>query len=52
MKTIVVAYDETPESTRALERGVTLAQALGSHLIVTSVAPVMVGEIMRRLPLS
>jgi nucleotide-binding universal stress UspA family protein len=42
MKTIVVAYDETEESKRALDRGVTLAQALGSHLIVTSVAPVMV----------
>ncbi|HEY7631309.1 MAG TPA: universal stress protein [Thermoleophilaceae bacterium] len=42
MKTIVVAYDESPESERALERAVTIAKALGSHLIVTSVAPITV----------
>jgi nucleotide-binding universal stress UspA family protein len=44
MKTIVVAYDETPESDRALERGVELAKALDARLIVTSVAPVMAGR--------
>lgn len=43
MKTIVVAYDATPESERALDRAATIAKAFDSHLIVTSVAPVMVG---------
>jgi nucleotide-binding universal stress UspA family protein len=42
MKTIVVGYDESPESQRALERAVTVAKALGSKLVVTSVAPITV----------
>jgi len=40
MTTILIGYDESDESRRALERAAELATALDGSLIVTSVAPV------------
>jgi nucleotide-binding universal stress UspA family protein len=43
MKTIVLGFDDTEPSKRALERATQLAQAFGAKLIVTSVAPILIG---------
>lgn len=45
MQTIVVGYDETDASDQALDRAADMAQAFGAQLIVTSVAPIMVGGV-------
>jgi len=45
MKTIVLGYDGTDASARALERTADLAAAFGSSVIVTSVAGTMGGAV-------
>ena len=43
MKTILVAYDGTPEAKVALEKAAAVAKAFTANVIVTSVAPILVG---------
>lgn len=42
-KTLLVAYDDTPASKRALERAADLAELFGGELFVVSVAPIVYG---------
>jgi nucleotide-binding universal stress UspA family protein len=44
MKRILIAYDDSKSARRALEHGAELAKAFGSEVIVTSVAPLLVGS--------
>jgi|tagenome__1003787_1003787.scaffolds.fasta_scaffold19487693_2 nucleotide-binding universal stress UspA family protein len=44
MKRILVAYDDTDSARRALDRAAELAKAFDAEVIVTSVAPLLVGS--------
>jgi nucleotide-binding universal stress UspA family protein len=44
MKRILVAYDDTDSARRALDRAAELAKAFDAEVLVTSVAPLMVGS--------
>src|SRR5665809_43955 len=44
MKTILVAYNDTSDSDRALQRTAELAKFYDANVVVTSVVPVIVGS--------
>ena len=48
MKTIVVGYDDTESSKKALVRAAELARAFNASVVVTSVAPLLVGAAAAR----
>ena len=43
LKTIVVGFDDTDPARRGLERAADFAEAFGAKLVVTSVAPILIG---------
>ena len=42
MKTIVLGYDDSPEAGRAAQRTAEVAKALHAHVVVASVAPILI----------